>query len=76
MIILKLMLKQYEDMESSGSFSPASHPQIPMFYPRSIRVGLLVERGALGEVVLRVLWFTPVSIIAPYSFIYLTYEVV
>ena len=65
MIILKFMFKQCEGMESSGSFSPASRPQRPMFYPRSIRVGFLVERGAMRQVVLRVLWFAPVSIIPP-----------
>jgi hypothetical protein len=59
------MLKQCEDMESSGSFSPASHPQRPVFYSRSIRVGFLVERGTLRQVFVRVLWFTAVSIIPP-----------
>ena len=64
-LILNFMLKQCEHMDGSGSFSPAFHPQRSVLYPRSIRVGFLVERGALRQVVLRVLWFTPGSNILP-----------
>jgi len=52
-------------MESSGNFSPASHPQRPVFYDRLIRVGFLVERGALRQVILRGLWFAADNIILP-----------
>jgi len=48
-----------------GSFSLASHPQRPVFYHRLIRVGFLVERGALRQVILRGFWFAPGNIILP-----------
>jgi hypothetical protein len=40
-------------------------PQSPEFAPGSIHVAFLVDRVALGQVCLRVLHFSPVSIIPP-----------
>ena len=40
-------------------------PRRPGFDPRSVRVGFVVDRVALGPVFLRVRRFDPVSIIPP-----------
>jgi hypothetical protein len=40
-------------------------PQKPGFKPGSVHVGFVVEKVALGQVFLQVLWFSPVSIIPP-----------
>jgi hypothetical protein len=38
----------------------------PGFVPRSVHVGFVVDKVALGQVSFRVLPFSPVSIIPPY----------
>jgi hypothetical protein len=46
-------------------------PQRPKFAPRSIHMGFVEDRVALGQGFLLVIWFFPVSIIpirAPYSY--------
>jgi hypothetical protein len=40
-------------------------PRSPVFAPRSVHVGFVVDKVALGQVFLRVLRFSPVSIVPP-----------
>jgi hypothetical protein len=40
-------------------------PRRPGFAPGSFHVGFVVDKVALGQVFLRVLWFSPVNIIPP-----------
>jgi hypothetical protein len=42
-------------------------PRRPGFAPRSIHVGFVMDKVALGQVFLRVLRFSPVNIIPPHS---------
>jgi hypothetical protein len=45
-----------------GGQSPASHCERPV----SVHVGFVVDKVALGQVFLQLLWFSPVSIIPPW----------
>jgi hypothetical protein len=47
-------------------------PQRPEFVPESIHVGFVVDKVALGQVFLRVLRFSPVTIIPPLLHIHLS----
>jgi hypothetical protein len=45
--------------------SPGLSPRRPGFAPGSVHVGFVVDKVALGQVLLRVLRFSPVNIIPP-----------
>jgi hypothetical protein len=48
-----------------GAIAQAVSRRWPGFAPRSVHVRLVVDKAALGQVSLRVLLFSPVSIIPP-----------
>jgi hypothetical protein len=49
-------------LDASKEVGPGLSPRRPGFAPGSIRVGFVVDKVALGQVVLRVLRFSPVNI--------------
>jgi hypothetical protein len=71
-MVIALMVKPVSTSDrpcrGSGGYSPASHQGGPGLATGSVHVGFVVGKVAFGKVSLKVLRFSPVNIVTPYSY--------